>query len=229
MSDTPASGPGAEGGTPPPGAGGAPDEAAEHPAAEHPAVEHPAAEQPGAEQPDTAGDTGPDGEVLEVLDIDDELAAMMGEAADGAPQADAALVETARQRDEYLDALRRMQADFENFKKRTAKQLADATARAAEGLVDKLLPALDTVDLAVTHGGGDEIRQVWTVLIDTLGKEGLERIAPTGEAFDPTRHDAVMHEPAEGESDAQEVAEVLRAGYAWKGRVLRPAMVKVRG
>jgi molecular chaperone GrpE len=93
-------------------------------------------------------------------------------------------------------------------------------------LVEKLLPVLDTADLAVSHGGGEEVKQVWTALLDTLEREGLERIEPSGGAFDPNLHDAVAHEPGDGE---QEVAEVLRAGYRWKGRVLRPAMVKVRG
>ncbi|MDQ6839835.1 MAG: nucleotide exchange factor GrpE, partial [Actinomycetota bacterium] len=59
-----------------------------------------------------------------------------------------------------------------------------------------------------------------------LAREGLERIDPDREPFDPTVHDAVAHEPGDG---GQEVAEVLRAGYRWRGRVLRPAMVKVRG
>jgi molecular chaperone GrpE len=137
-----------------------------------------------------------------------------------------ALSDARRERDDYLDALRRLQADFENYKKRVAKQQADASARAAESVVERLLPALDTADLAMAHGGGEEVKQVWSALIEALTSDGLERIAPEGGPFDPTRHDAVAHEPGEGE---QEVAEVLRTGYAWKGRVLRPAMVKVRG
>jgi molecular chaperone GrpE len=67
---------------------------------------------------------------------------------------------------------------------------------------------------------------VWSALFDTLEKEGLERIDPSGAPFDPNEHDAVLHEEGEGEP---QVAEVLRAGYRWKGRVLRPAMVKVTG
>jgi molecular chaperone GrpE len=132
-----------------------------------------------------------------------------------------------RERDEYLAALQHLQADFENYKKRVTKQQTDAATRAAEALVDKLLPALDVADLALSHGGGDEVKQIWTALVEALEREGLERIDPTGGAFDPTRHDAVAHEPGEG--GPQEVVEVLRAGYAWKGRVLRPAMVRVRG
>jgi molecular chaperone GrpE len=145
-----------------------------------------------------------------------------------APPAPEDELATARgQRDEFLDALQRLQADFENYKKRMAKQQSDHAARAGESLVEKLLPVLDVTDLAIAHGGGEEVKQIWTALVDVLDREGLERIDPSGGPFDPTRHDAVAHEPGEG--GEQEVAEVLRAGYAWKGRVLRPAMVKVRG
>jgi molecular chaperone GrpE len=93
--------------------------------------------------------------------------------------------------------------------------------------VDKLLPVLDTADLALAHGGGEDVKQITVALTSALEREGLERIDPTGRPFDPTIHDAVAHEPSEG--GEQEVVEVLRAGYRWKGRVLRPAMVKVRG
>lgn len=130
------------------------------------------------------------------------------------------------ERDSYLDDLRRLQADFENYKKRMVKQQTDHAARAAESLVDKLLPVLDTADLAASHGAGEDLAQVRAVLLEALEREGLERIATAGAPFDPNVHDAVAHEPGEGD---QEVAEVLRAGYRWKGRVLRPAMVKVRG
>jgi molecular chaperone GrpE len=88
---------------------------------------------------------------------------------------------------------------------------------------------LDTVDLAVAHGGGEAVEQVWLALTEALAREGLERIDPGGQPFDPQRAEAVMHEPGEGDGNGPTVAEVMRAGYAWKGRVLRPAMVKVVG
>jgi molecular chaperone GrpE len=134
----------------------------------------------------------------------------------------------ARERDDYRDALQRLQADFENYKKRVVKQSEEVRERAAEALVDRLLPVLDTADLALSHGGGEDVKQLSASLFAVLEKEGLERIDNAGEAFDPTCHDAVAHEPGEGEG-GQEVAEVMRAGYRWRGRVLRPAMVKVRG
>jgi molecular chaperone GrpE len=137
----------------------------------------------------------------------------------------------ARERDEYLDALRRVQADFDNYRKRVDRQQREMADNAATSLVKKLLLVLDTADLALAHGGGEDVKQVEAALFDVLSKEGLERIVPEGEAFDPEVHDAVAHEPVEGDDAPAipEVSEVLRAGYRWKGRVVRPAMVKVRG
>ncbi|HVC26112.1 MAG TPA: nucleotide exchange factor GrpE [Acidimicrobiales bacterium] len=149
----------------------------------------------------------------------------------------------AAERDEYLDALRRLQADFENFRKRTARQQAETFDRASEAVIERLLPALDALDLALAHAGekGEPptdlevaFAQIGNLLRDVLAKEGLERIDSTGVAFDPTVHDAVAHVPA-GEEDGvatdvsgPAVVETLRTGYRLKGRVLRPAMVKVR-
>ncbi len=129
-----------------------------------------------------------------------------------------------KERDEYLDQVRRVQAEFENYRKRMIRQQSEHLERAAESLIEKLLPVLDTFESAVAHGQGYE--QVQTSLVATLEKEGLERIHPVGKPFDPIESDAVAHEDGDG---GPVVAEVLRAGYRWKGRVLRPAMVRVRG
>jgi molecular chaperone GrpE len=136
---------------------------------------------------------------------------------------------TERERDEYLDALMRLQADFENYKKRMMRQQTDVFERAGEDLVVKLLPVLDAVDLANQHGEGEAIAPVVSVLTDALSKEGLERLDPVGEKFDPNEHEAVAHEPGEGGPDGPVVAGLMRAGYRWKGRLVRPAMVSVRG
>lgn len=138
------------------------------------------------------------------------------------------LEKSVAERDEYLDALRRNQADFENYRKRAAKQVADDSARAVESLVDKLLPVLDACDAAVHHGA-TEVEPIYAALLGTLEKEGLERLSPSGEEFDPNRHEAVMHEPAHDGDEGTVVSDVMRAGYVWNGRVVRPAMVKVRG
>ena len=145
----------------------------------------------------------------------------------------------AAQRDEYLLALQRLQADFENYRKRVLRQQEEQSARAALDLVGKLLPVLDTLDLAQAHLGGAEagpdeepkaLDQARTQLLDVLAKEGLERVDAADVAFDPAVHDAVA-QAAAGEDQAGEavVDEVLRAGYRWRGTVLRPAMVRVRG
>lgn len=138
------------------------------------------------------------------------------------------LERTIVERDQYLDSLRRNQADFENYRKRVAKQAGEDAARAAESLVDKMLPVLDACDGAVAHGA-TEVEPIFASLLGTLEKEGLVRINPAGEPFDPNVHEAVLHEPALDDDAGTVVSDVLRPGYIWKGRVVRPAMVKVRG
>src|SRR3954468_6273979 len=127
----------------------------------------------------------------------------------------------ARERDDYLQALKRLQADFENYKKRIVKQQTEHLERAAEGLVEKLLPALDTVDLALAHGG-EGLDHVQAQLMAALEKEGLERIDAVGKPFDPNVHDAVAHEESDGDGAAGEptVSEVMRTGYRFKGKLL---------
>ena len=142
--------------------------------------------------------------------------------------------EAERQRDEYLDALQRLQAEFENYRKRMTRVADDAAIRAAGEIVVKLLPALDAFDYAQAHfqGSSDEaaaLTQARSLTLDTLKKEGLERVDEVGVDFDPQIHDAVAHAPNEEGEEGQLVVEVLRAGYRWKGVILRPAMVKVRG
>jgi molecular chaperone GrpE len=108
------------------------------------------------------------------------------------------------------------------------RQQLEHLERAAESLVVKLLPVLDTADLALAHGAGEEVRQISVALSDVLQRQGLSRIDTVPAKFDPTVHDAVSHDPVEEEGEP-EVIEVMRAGYLWNGRVLRPAMVRVRG
>jgi molecular chaperone GrpE len=147
------------------------------------------------------------------------------------------------ERDEYLNALQRSQADFVNYRKRVLRQQEEQGSRAAVELVTKLLPVLDMLDLAVAHLGkaeaegeptteGQVLRQARSQLLDTLAKEGLERIDEPGVPFDPAVHDAVAHAPQEEEGvegSGSRIDEVLRAGYRWRAKTLRPAMVRVRG
>jgi molecular chaperone GrpE len=134
----------------------------------------------------------------------------------------------AAERDVFRDTAQRLQADFENYRKRVLKQQTEAAERANEALVTKLLTVLDTIDLARAHDPNGSLEQVSVSLLDVLTKEGLERIVAVDEPFDPTLHEAVAHEPGGGEAEPH-VGEELRAGYRWKGRVVRPAMVKVIG
>jgi molecular chaperone GrpE len=137
-----------------------------------------------------------------------------------------AFVSLAAERDEYLDALRRTQADFENYRKRVQREMSEARDAGAAAFAGKLIDVLDTVELALAHDPSDSVAQIATTLFDALGKEGLTRVDALGAAFDPEVHDAVLHEEGDGPA---EVSEVLRSGWSWNGRVLRAAMVKVKG
>ena len=131
-----------------------------------------------------------------------------------------------KERDELKDIALRVQADFENYRKRAASQMGDELDRALGKLVEQLLPVLDACEAAVAHGV-EGVEQVWSSLIGALQKQGLEALDLSGKPFDPALADAVMHE--EGDGSEPVVLEVLRTGYRWKGRVLRAAMVKVKG
>jgi len=130
----------------------------------------------------------------------------------------------ASERDEFLDAYRRAQADFENFKKQSQRRVEEEVHRRLAAFVERFLPVLDACDAARQHGV-DGVEPIASALLLALEKEGLERVEPVGEPFDPTVAEAVAHEPGDG--GEQVVAEVLRAGYLFNGRVLRPAMVRV--
>ncbi len=130
----------------------------------------------------------------------------------------------ASERDDFLAALQRTQADFENHRKQAQRRLDGEVDRRVGALVERLLPVLDACDSALAHGSA-EVEPVAAALLLALEKEGLSRIDPSGQPFDPSVAEAVVHEPGGGGEHV--VSEVLRSGYAWHGRVLRPAMVKV--
>jgi molecular chaperone GrpE len=131
-----------------------------------------------------------------------------------------------KERDDFKDVAIRLQADFENYKKRVASTQADEIDRATGRFVEALLPVLDACEAAVAHGS-DDVLTIWSALIGGLQKQGLEALDLVGKSFDPSLADAVMHEDGDGSDPV--VSEVLRTGYLWKGKVLRPAMVKVKG
>jgi len=135
------------------------------------------------------------------------------------------LERVALERDEYLGLAQRSQAELENFRKRVMKQQADEVARESGRLVESLLPVLDAFDYGVAHGD-ESLLPMREQLVGALERQGLARIDPAGEAFDPNEHDAVAHEPGEGGDHL--VVETLRAGYRWQGHLLRPAMVRTK-
>ncbi len=158
--------------------------------------------------------------------VPDTAAELLDDDTESAPPMATDPVEAAEaERDGYLGDLQRVTADFANFRKQVDRRNAEVRANAAVALVEKLLPVLDACDAALTQGATD-VEPIRAAFVDTLAKEGLEVHDPLGEPFDPEQHEAVMTE--DGDGDAV-VTEVLRTGYAWNGRIVRPAMVKVRG
>jgi molecular chaperone GrpE len=137
-----------------------------------------------------------------------------------------------RERDEYLDALLRTKAEFDNYRKRVQRDQAELHARAGERLVRELLPVLDDLERALEAAEEHEeakledgVRLVHRSLADVLRREGVEEIAADG-PFDPHVHEALLQQPAEG-AEPGSVLQVLQKGYTLGGRVVRPARVIV--
>jgi molecular chaperone GrpE len=129
------------------------------------------------------------------------------------------------ERDEWMDRAQRIAADYENYRRRLATQRNDDIDRATGRLAEALLPVLDACEAAFLQHPA-EIEPLFNLMLSELKKQGLESMNLHEQPFDPHLADAVLHEPGEGEPV---VSEVLRSGYTWNGKVLRPAMVKVRG
>jgi len=137
------------------------------------------------------------------------------------------------ERDQYLDLARRVQADLENYRKRMVREQTRIVERANAGLVESLLPVLDSFDAALAGIDPERtelapirkgVELVHGELFTVLERSGLARIEGMGQEFDPNEHEAVMQDDGDGEPV---VAEVLRTGYRLKERVLRPAAVRV--
>ena len=141
------------------------------------------------------------------------------------------LAEVEKERDDYLNDLQRVAAEFENYRKRVARDQASLAARAHERLVKELLPVLDDLERALEAAEAHEeakleegVALVSRSLADTLRKEGLEEVQTEGK-FDPHVHEALLSQPSEAEEGA--VVEVIQKGYRLGDRVLRPARVVV--
>jgi|SRR5581483_12103789 len=136
-----------------------------------------------------------------------------------------------RERDEYLDSLQRLKAEFDNYRKRAARDQQSFAARAAESLVSELLPILDDLARALVAAEEHEeaqleegVRLVHRSLVQVLHKHGLEEIEADGR-FDPHVHEALLSQPSDAEEGS--VIDVLQKGYRLGDRVLRPARVVV--
>ena len=151
-----------------------------------------------------------------------------GDAPEG-DELDVARAETAQ----YREHLQRLQAEFDNYRKRVLREQTSAVELAAQPVLRRLLEVLDDFDLALMHAEDRPdfdrflhgVELVYAKLLDTLRAEGLERMDVEGKPFDPELHEALL-QSGEGDGDPV-VADVLRPGYTLKGRVLRPAGVRV--
>jgi molecular chaperone GrpE len=136
-----------------------------------------------------------------------------------------------KERDEYLDALQRLKAEFDNYRKRVARDQQELVARASERLAKELVPSLDDLERALEAAADHEeakleegVRLVHRALAEALAKEGVAEIETNGK-FDPHTQEALLSQPSEAEEGT--VIQVLQKGYKLGDRVLRPARVVV--
>jgi molecular chaperone GrpE len=196
------------------------------PARERP---EPAAEGPAPDEPAAAAPPAPEAPNAEA----EPASTASAEPPSAEAEPSDPLGEAQRQRDEYLALAQRTQADFENFRRRAARDAAAAGARAKAGLVRELLPVLDNLERALDAAGegADEglaqgVKMVHSELVAALERNGVAAFVPTGEPFDPTFHEAISTRPADG-SEPGVVLEVVEKGYRLEDAVLRPARVVV--
>jgi molecular chaperone GrpE len=149
-----------------------------------------------------------------------------------AVEAEGPLARAQRERDEYLDLARRSQADFENYRKRTAREAAAAGDRAKSGLVRELLPIVDNLERALASAGEGErhlaegVQLVHSELLAVLERNGVEQFDPRGDRFDPAEHEALSMRAEDG-AESGLVLDVVEKGYRANGTILRPARVVV--
>jgi molecular chaperone GrpE len=169
------------------------------------------------------------------MPIDPELESDLGaEFALRGDQLETELEDARRQAAAHLDTAQRVQADFDNYRRRVARDQEDAVRRAGQRIVSEMLPAIDNLERALAHaeatGDGAElaggVRMVLQQVLDVFAKEGVEPIDPMGGRFDPNEHQAVG-QAENPDVDDGTVVDVYQKGYRMHGRVLRPAMVIV--
>ena len=187
-----------------------------------------AVDQPSTDEPETA----PEATVETTGDTEEEPAPTTDEESGLEADELATLseeLEAARQeRDQYLDALRRLKAEFENSRKRQERERTRILSMASEKLVQELLPVLDNLDRALEAGGDirEGVQATRDQLADVLGNEGLLPVASDGQPFDPNVHEAVMGQPSE-EHEEGTILQTYQRGYMLNGKPIRPAKVVV--
>jgi molecular chaperone GrpE len=185
-----------------------------------------------AGEPSGEEDPANEQELLEEQDAAQRAEPAASRTAEETVESDDPLATMQRERDEYLDLARRAQADFENYRKRAAKEAALAGQRAKSGLVRELLPVVDNLERALASAGHDEqhlaegVRLVHSELIAVLERNGVEQFDPRGERFDPEEHEALSMRSEDG-AESGTVLDVVEKGYRANGGILRPARVVV--
>ncbi len=194
----------------------------------------PSAEDFSGEQPATdeapSVDAAVDAALDEAVEAEPESEVESAEAEsepEPAPREPTALEMLTAERDQHLNDLQRVTAEFANFRKQTEKRNAETVRQAAARVMQAILPVLDACDAAALQQV-EGVEPITAQLRSVLEAQGLEIIDQT-EPFDPNRHEAAMSEPGDEGQTEPMVSEVLRTGYAFNGRVLRAAMVKVKG
>ena len=159
---------------------------------------------------------------------DDESDPESDPEADGLMALSEELDATRLERDQYLDALRRLKAEFENSRKRQERERERIFSMASERLVQELLPVLDNLDRALEAGGDirEGVNATRDQLADVLANEGLLQVASDGQPFDPNVHDAVMGQPSEDHEEGT-IIQTFQRGYLLNGKPIRPAKVVV--
>ena len=207
-------------------------EAPARPAASGPAADE---EAPGSATAQAeSAEAGSDGEAVEAGPAVDEASEAEGEgtADTEVGSDDDPLARAEAERAKYLELAQRTQADFDNYRKRAARDVSAASSRARTDLLRELLPVVDNLERALSSAGegadglADGVRLVHSELVAVLERNGVEPIAPDGERFDPTVHEALSTRSENG-AEAGVVLDVVQKGYRLDQSVLRPARVVV--
>lgn len=191
--------------------------------------------------PDTVTEnakTAESGEQIEIQDANEKAAGAENTQAQADTQEPTqeewakALTDTVKERDDYKDRYLRAQAEFQNYKRRTALTRSEAYEDGVRETISALLPSIDNLELALKHAETAQdsgaltqgVSMTLKLMTDALGKLGLEEVPALGEEFDPEKHNAVMREPG---GEENRICEVFQKGYKVHDRMIRYAMVKV--